>query len=137
MENIKELLDEWRQLSLEEQETKLNDYLLENKDKLYDEELIEILRYGIDLKDNVCEVTDPDEEEVNYAVTLNDSVFLRLWLARLYASDPDLETEGEALVEKSMSCAEILMLFSLNARRSCAVPLLANTATRLQALMIV
>ena len=106
MENIKELLDEWRQLSLEEQETKLNDYLLENKDKLYDEELIEILRYGIDLKDKVCEVTDQDEEEVNYAVTLNDCVFLRLWLARLYASDPNLETEGEALVEKSKKLME-------------------------------
>ena len=93
-------------MSLSEQETQLNDYLVENRDKLYDEELIELLLYGINLKDEVCNQTDQEEERLNYLITLNDSVFLRLWLAELYASDPDKESESEALIEKSKELME-------------------------------
>ena len=106
MKNVNELLEEWLQLSLSEQETQLNDYLVENRDKLYDEELIELLLYGINLKDEVCNQTDQEEERLNYLITLNDSVFLRLWLAELYASDPDKESECEALIEKSKELME-------------------------------
>ena len=106
MKNVNELLEEWLQLSLSEQETQLNDYLVENRDKLYDEELIELLLYGINLKDEVCNQTDQEEERLNYLITLNDSVFLRLWLAELYASDPDKESESEALIEKSKELME-------------------------------
>ena len=96
-----ELLDEIKYKSVSEQESILNDYIVEKHESLSKTplKLLPLLEKMKEIKDGL--LVYEREGSDDYESIANDCVFLGLWCAKIYLNDLDDEEQCRALLEKA------------------------------------
>ena len=93
-----ELLREAEKHSLSEQDTIFNDYILSHHDRMDIDELLMLLEAYEKVDEQLLDDYDKDSE--SYDTTMNDRVFMKLWMAELYLKKAGGEEACGRLLEE-------------------------------------